>query len=80
MAELKKDDKIITTKDVKADIAEQSKKNRENGGKDVVVSILDTVDVVFTKDFGFMRKNQKARISTLAYETYKRNKCVEKTN
>lgn len=70
----------ITTKDIKKELAEQSKTNRNNGGKDVEVSITDTVKVKFTKDFGFMKKDQTATISILAYKVYDKNKCVEKIN
>lgn len=79
MAEVKKDDKV-TTKDVKLELAEQSKKNLANGGKNVEVSITDTVKVKFTKDHGFMKKGQEATISALAYKVYDKNKCVEKIN
>lgn len=78
MAESKQ--KKVTVKDVKLEKAEQSKKNRQAGGKDVEVSITDIVNVRFTKDFGKMKKDQTARISQFAFEVYDKNKCVEKIN
>lgn len=73
-------EKVIKTSDVKAEKAEQSKKNAANGGKPVEVSILDTVNVKFKKDFGKMKKGQTYRISQLAYEVYDKNGVVEKIN
>lgn len=80
MAESKKEVKATTVKDVKLEKAEQSRKNRNAGGKDVEVSILDIVNVRFTKDFKRMKKGKLARISRLAYEVYDKNNCVEKIN
>lgn len=79
MSETKKES-TTTVADVKKEKAEQSRKNRLNGGKDVVVSITDTVNVRFTKDFLKMKKGHTQRISQLAYEMYNKNKCVEKIN
>ncbi len=80
MADSKKESKSVTVKDVKLEKAEQSKKNRASGGKDVEISILDVVNVRFTKDFKRMKKGKIARISRLAFEVYDKNNCVEKIN
>lgn len=83
MAEAKKGDnkKIITTKDVKQEKAAQSAKNRAAGGKDVEVSVLDTVNVRFTDDFGkHIKKGHEQRMSVLAFEVYDKNGVVEKIN
>jgi hypothetical protein len=72
--------KTITVKDVKQEKADQSKANRANGGADVVVDVLSTVNVKFKKDFGKMKKDKTYRISQLAYEVYDKNGVVEKIN
>lgn len=79
MSEVKNKGKV-SVKDVKQEKAAQSAKNRAGGGKDVEVSILDTVKVRFTKDYGKMKKGHTQSISPLAYEVYDKNSCVEKIN
>lgn len=79
MSDAKKESKPTTVKDVKKELADQSKKNRANGGKDVVVSITDTVEVRFTKDFGkHIKKGHTQRMSILSYKVYDKNGVVEK--
>lgn len=80
MAEAKESKKAVTVKDVKQEKADQSKNNRLSGGKDVVVDILSTVEVRFTKDFVKMKKGAIRRISPLMFEVYSKNGVVEKIN
>lgn len=78
MAEVKK---VYTTKDIKKELAEQSKKNKSNGGKNVEVSVLDTVNVRFTKDFGkHIKKGHEQKMSILSFKVYDKNGVVEKIN
>lgn len=72
--------KETTVQDVKDSKAAQSKKNRQAGGSDVEISVIDTVNVRFTKDFKEMKKGHSQRVSMLAFEFYDKNGVVEKIN
>lgn len=60
--------------------AEQSKKNRANGGENVVIDLVKTYRVRFTKDIGFIKKGHVQSLSETAYEIYKNQKAVELVN
>ena len=68
----------VTVEEVLQEKAKESKESISNGGKEVEISLTDIVNVEFIKDFGFMKKGDKASISPLAYEVYDKNKVVKK--
>lgn len=75
-----KNEKVVKVKDVKLEKAEQSRKNRQAGGTDVVVDVTQKVKVRFTNNFGQMKKGHEQFVSQFAFEVYDKNKCVEKIN
>lgn len=58
--------------------AEQTKKNLSQGGTAVKVSIVNTTEVIFTADYGYMKKGHKQRVSDLALEMYQKAGVVER--
>lgn len=60
--------------------AKQSEKNRSMGGKNVTIDLKKTIEVRFTKDFGFMKAGHVQKVSETAYEIYAEQKVVEKLN
>lgn len=72
----KQEKQKVTTKDVKAEIAKEAKRQ----GKDIEISATDVVNVRFKEDFGKMKKDKVYRISAFAYQVYDKNGVVEKIN
>lgn len=60
--------------------AAQSKKNKSEGGKNVVIDLVKKVKVRFTKDFGYMTKGKEQYVSETAYEIYADKGVVERVN
>ena len=59
--------------------AEKSKENIRNGGEAVTISLVNKVNVRFTKDFGaFIKKGHTQEVSETAYEIYNKENVVEK--
>jgi hypothetical protein len=60
--------------------AEQSKKNKQAGGNNVIIDLVGKVKVRFTKDYGFIKAGHEQFLSETAYEIYADKKVVEKIN
>lgn len=56
----------------------QSTKNLANGKEEVKVSLTDVITVRFKRDYGFMKKDQEARVSELSYDLYNKAGVVDK--
>lgn len=60
--------------------AAQSKKNKAEGGKNVVIDLVKKVRVRFTQDFGYIKKGHEQDLSETAFEIYNSKGVVEKVN
>lgn len=61
--------------------AGQSKKNRASGtGGNVVIDLVKTYRVRFTKDIGYIKAGHEQSLSETAYEIYKEQGVVELVN
>lgn len=67
-----------TVKDVLDAKGAQSAKNLSQGGNAVKVSLKDNVEVIFTSDYGYIKKGHKQPVSQLAFEIYQKAGVVEK--
>lgn len=74
----KKEKTTVDVQDVLQEKAKQSLKNIQNGKEEVKVSLTDNIEVRFKKDYGFMKKDQTATVSELAYEVYSKAGVVDK--
>ena len=54
---------------------DKAKEIKEGGSPKVNLSKI--VKVEFTKDFGYMRKGKTQNVSQIAYEIYKKAKCIK---
>lgn len=67
-----------SVKEVMQAKADQTVKNLQSGGKAVKISLTNTTNVVFTKDYGFIKAGHKQKVSDLALEIYQKAGVVEK--
>ncbi|UYW01790.1 hypothetical protein K5I29_02375 [Flavobacterium agricola] len=67
-----------TVEEVLKEKGAESLKNIRNGKELEKVSLTDKVKIVFTKDYGFMKKDQEATVSALAFEVYSKAGVAKK--
>lgn len=60
--------------------AEQSRKNKANGGSNVTIDLLKTVKIRFNKAFGYNKAGAEITVSETAYEIYNKAGVIEKVN
>lgn len=75
VAEVKEEATVKSVLDKKA---EQTVENLSKGGKPVKVNFTNTTEVVFTSDYGYIKKGHKQKVSDLALEMYQKAGVVEK--
>lgn len=74
----KKAEATVNVQDVLQEKAEQSAKNLQGGKEEVKISLTDVIEVRFKRDYGFMKKDQVAHVSSLAFEVYQKAGAVDK--
>lgn len=75
---VEKTEVTTTVSDVMQEKAKQSSVNIKNGKEAVIVKLDGKVNVRFTKDYGFMKKDQEQTVSDLAFDVYSKAGVVEK--
>lgn len=75
---VEKTEVTTTVSDVMQEKAKQSSVNIKNGKEAVIVKLDGKVNVRFTEDYGFMKKDQEQTVSDLAFDVYSKAGVVEK--